>query len=109
MASSKRGQTGPTRNIRSVLQGIRNDSEGISEIKFGSRAENRKEAAQRRASRFERRAVREGWGHTDGFGSGSAFRDRGKGVFGADGGFRPAAKLANESLGECGRPNADCF
>jgi len=28
-ASSKRGRTSPPRNIRSVLQGIRNDSEGI--------------------------------------------------------------------------------
>ena len=53
--------------------------------------------------------MREGWSHTVGFGSGSAFRDRDKGVFGADGGFRPAAKLADESVGECGRPNADCF
>src|SRR5882724_5166493 len=88
---------------------MRNDSEGISEIKFGCRAEKRKQTARRRVSRFERRAVREGWGHTVGFGSGSAFRDRGKRVFDADGGFRPAAKLADESLGECGRPNADCF
>src|SRR6266436_7686505 len=33
---------------------IRNDSEGISEIKFGRRTESRKEAAGRRDSRLER-------------------------------------------------------
>src|SRR6266478_9066347 len=91
------------------LQGKRNDSEGISEIKFGSRTESRKEAARRRASRLERRTVREGWGHAVRFRSGSSFRDCDEGVFSADGSFRPAAELADESLGEYGWPHTDCF
>ena len=29
--------------------------------------------------------------------------------FGADGSLRPAAGIADESFGECGRDNANCF
>src|SRR6266436_4847005 len=59
--------------FRQSLKWIRNDSKGISEIKFGRRTESRKEADRRRASRLGCRAVRKGWGHAVRFGNGSSF------------------------------------
>jgi len=82
---------------------------GISEIQSGARTQSRKEAVRRRASRLERRAMREGRGHAVGFGNGCSVRACSHGVFGADGSLRPAAGIADESFGECGRENANCF
>jgi len=72
--------------------------EGISEIQSGARTQSRKEAARRRASRLERRAMREGRGHAVGFGNGCSVRACSHGVFGADGSFRPAPGLPMNHL-----------
>ena len=54
--------------FRQSLDGIRHDSEGISEILLALEL-SREEAARRRASRLERRAMREGRGYAVGFGN----------------------------------------
>src|SRR5260370_39103676 len=54
--------------FRQSLKWIRHDSAGLSEIKFGSRTESRKEAARTRSSRLGVRAGGKGWRHAVGVG-----------------------------------------